>query len=47
VKSEYYKNILPWNENERVIDQFGWNIQSIITPTASSKNDWSDAYLPS
>jgi len=47
VKSEYYKNILPWNENEMVIDQFGWNIQSIITPTASSKNDWSDAYLPS
>lgn len=47
MKSEYYKNILPWNENERVIDQFGWNIQSIITPTASSKNDWSDAYLPS
>jgi DNA modification methylase len=46
MKSEYYKNILPWNENERVIDQFGWNIQSVITPTASSKSNWDDAYLP-
>lgn len=45
MKSEYYKNILPWNENERVIDQFGWNPQSVITPTKSSKNNWDDAYL--
>ena len=45
MKSEYYKNVLPWNENERVIDQFGWNPQSVITPTKSSKNNWDDAYL--
>lgn len=45
MKSEYYKNILPWNENERVIDQFGWNPQSVITPTKSSKNNWDNAYL--
>ena len=45
MKSEYYKNILPWNENERFIDQFGWNPQSVITPTKSSKNNWDDAYL--
>ena len=29
MKSEYYKGVLPWNESERVIDQFGWNPQSI------------------
>ena len=45
MKSEYYKNILPFNENERVVDQFGWTPLSVITPTKSSKNNWSDAYL--
>tara|TARA_B100000963_G_scaffold195085_2_gene169828 strand:- start:76344 stop:77225 length:882 start_codon:yes stop_codon:yes gene_type:complete len=45
MKSEYYKNILPFNENERVVDQFGWSPQSVITPTKSSKNNWEDAYL--
>ena len=39
MKSEYYKNILPFNENERVVDQFGWTPQSVITPTKSSKNN--------
>ena len=45
MKSEYYKNILPFNENERVVDQFGWTPQSVITPTKSSKNNWEHAYL--
>lgn len=45
MKSEYYKNILPFNENERVVDQFGWTPLSVITPTKSSKKNWKDAYL--
>ena len=45
MKSEYYKNILPFNENERGVDQFGWTPQSVITPTKSSKNNWEHAYL--
>ena len=45
MKSEYYKNILPFNENERVVDQFGWTPQSVITPSKSSKSNWEDAYL--
>lgn len=45
MKSEYYKNILPFNENERVVDQFGWTPLSVITPTKSSKSNWEDAYL--
>lgn len=45
MKSEHYKNILPWNEKEMVTNQFGWNPISVITPTASSKNNWEDAYL--
>ena len=45
MKSEYYKNILPFNENERVVDQFGWTPLSVITPTKASKSNWEDAYL--
>ena len=45
MKSEHYKNILPWNEKEMVTNQFGWNPISVITPTASSKRNWEDAYL--
>jgi len=40
-----YTQLLPFNPNERVIDQFGWNPLSIVRPEKSSKSDWSKAYL--
>ena len=40
-----YKKVLPFSDNERVIDQFGWTPLSIINPTKASKNKWKDAYL--
>ena len=40
-----YKQLLPFNPNEKVLDQFGWNPVSIIKPTKHSKAQWDKAYL--
>ncbi len=41
-----YKSILPFHEDAKVMDQFGWLPVSIIEPTRDSKSSWSDAYIP-
>lgn len=40
-----YTQLLPFDPNKKVLDQFGWNPISIIKPTKSSKSKWSKAYL--
>lgn len=40
-----YTQLLPFDPNKKVLDQFGWNPVSIIKPTKSSKSKWSKAYL--
>ena len=40
-----YSNILPLDENKKVVDQFGWLPLSVIEPTRASKKKWKDAYL--
>lgn len=41
-----YKHILPFHEDAKVMDQFGWLPLSIVEPTRDSKSSWSDAYIP-
>ena len=40
-----YNQVLPFDPNKKVLDQFGWNPVSVIKPTKSSKKNWSRAYL--
>ena len=40
-----YKKVLPLNDNETVIDQFGWLPLSVIEPSKKSKRTWKNAYL--
>ncbi len=40
-----YKKILPLDDNEKVVDQFGWLPVSIIEPERQSKKQWKNAYL--
>ena len=40
-----YNKVLPFKDDERVIDQFGWTLTSVIKPTKASKKKWKDAYL--
>tara|TARA_Y100001963_G_scaffold127533_1_gene180987 strand:+ start:3204 stop:4100 length:897 start_codon:yes stop_codon:yes gene_type:complete len=40
-----YNKVLPFKDDERVIDQFGWSPTSVIKPTKASKKKWKDAYL--
>jgi len=40
-----YKHILPFHENAKAMDQFGWLPLSVINPTRESKSHWKDAYI--
>lgn len=40
-----YKSILPFHENAKVADQFGWLPLSIVDPTKDSKAKWEHAYI--
>lgn len=45
MREKEYKQLLPFDPNKKVLDQFGWNPVSIVKPTKSSKKMWSRAYL--
>jgi DNA modification methylase len=41
-----YKHILPFHEDARAADQFGWLPLSVVDPSRESKAKWKDAYIP-
>ena len=43
--TKQYSKVLPFKDDERVIDQFKWTPLSVIRPTKESKSKWEDAYL--
>jgi len=45
MEKKKYKHILPFHENAKAMDQFGWLPLSIIDPTRESKAQWKDAYI--
>jgi len=45
LREKEYNQLLPFDPNKKVLDQFGWNPVSVIKPTKSSKKMWSRAYL--
>ena len=40
-----YKKVLPFSDDMKVKDQFGWLPVSVVQPNKASKNKWKDAYL--
>lgn len=40
-----YKKVLPFSDNMKVKDQFGWLPLSVVEPDKASKIKWKDAYL--
>ena len=43
--TKQYSKVLPFKDDERVIDQFKWTPLSVIRPTKESKSKWEEAYL--
>ena len=41
-----YKHILPFHEDAKAADQFGWLPLSVVDPSRESKAKWKDAYIP-
>jgi len=41
-----YKQILPFHDDSKVVDQFGWLPLSVVEPTKDSKARWDTAYIP-
>ena len=40
-----YKKVLPFSDDMKVKDQFGWLPLSVVEPDKASKIKWKDAYL--